>query len=409
MLTDTACKNAHRSEKTKLGKAFKLADEKGLFLLVTPGIKGWAKWWRFKYRFGGYEKGLSFGTYPEVSLDQARQRRDDARKLIADGVDPGENKKAVKASKAELANSFEVIANEWLEKKCQDKSPRPVRQFGFVMPWIGKTHINDIQPKDLLACLRRVQEKGTVYSAVKALQMYGQVFRYGVATGRCDRDITQDLKGALQSAKKQHFAAITEPKDVSGLLRAIDGYTGTYPVLCALKLAPLLFQRPGELRSMKWADVDLKTKEWRYFVTKTEIQHIVPLSRQAIKIIKELQPLTGDGVWLFPSERNPNNTLGGRCMSENTLSASLKRLGYSSDTMTAHGFRAMARTILDEVLGFRPDYIEQQLAHSVRDPLGRAYNRTKHLPERHKMMQAWADYLDNLKNGGNVLPFRKQG
>ncbi|NOS75541.1 MAG: site-specific integrase, partial [Methyloglobulus sp.] len=255
----------------------------------------------------------------------------------------------------------------------------------------------------------RVQEKGTVYSAVKALQMYGQVFRYGVATGRCDRDITQDLKGALQTAKKQHFAAITEPKDVAGLLRAIDGYTGTFPVLCALKLAPLLFQRPGELRSMKWADVDLETKEWRYFVTKTEIQHIVPLSRQAIEIIKGLQPMTGDGVWLFPSERNPNNTLGGRCMSENTLSASLKRLGYGSDTMTAHGFRAMARTILDEVLSFSPDYIEHQLAHSVRDPLGRAYNRTKHLPERHKMMQAWADYLDGLKAGGNVLPFRKQG
>ncbi|NOS74750.1 MAG: DUF4102 domain-containing protein, partial [Methyloglobulus sp.] len=177
MLTDTACKNAHRSEKTKLGKAFKLADDKGLFLLVKPGVKGWTKWWRFKYRFGGNEKGLSFGTYPEVSLDQARQRRDDARKLLADGVDPGENRKAVKASKAELANSFEVIANEWLEKKCQDKSPRPARQLGFVMPWIGKTPINDIQPKEILACLRRVQEKGTVYSAVKALQMYGQVFR----------------------------------------------------------------------------------------------------------------------------------------------------------------------------------------------------------------------------------------
>jgi integrase len=235
--------------------------------------------------------------------------------------------------------------------------------------------------------------------------MYGQVFRYAVATGRTDRDITQDLKGALAPNKVKHFASITEPKEVSGLLRAIDGYQGSFVVKCSLQFAPLVFVRPGELRVAEWNHFDLDAKEWRYFVTKTEVQHIVPLSRQVIEILKELQPLTGHGRYVFPSERTPR---GDRCMSENTLNGALKRLGYGKDEMTAHGFRAMARTILDEVLGFRPDFIEHQLAHAVRDPNGRAYNRTAHLAERKKMMQAWADYLDSLKNGAEVIPFRRQ-
>nr|WP_256361247.1 site-specific integrase [Methylomonas koyamae] len=231
------------------------------------------------------------------------------------------------------------------------------------------------------------------------------MFRYAVATGRVDRDITQDLKGALPPAKGEHFAAITEPKEAAELLRAIDSYQGSLPALCALKLAPLVFVRPGELRAMQWQDVNLQTAEWRYLVTKTNVQHIVPLSRQALAILEELQPLTGHGRYVFPSERTPS---GIRCMSENTLNAALKRLGYGKDKMTVHGFRAMARTILDEVLGVRPDFIEHQLAHAVRDPNGRAYNRTAHLPERHKMMQQWADYLDAIRNGATVLQFPRQ-
>jgi integrase len=404
MLTDTAIKNAHRGDKAKLGKAFKLADEKGLFLLVKPGVKGWAKWWRFKFRYGGNEKGLSFGTYPDVTLEQARQRRDDARKLLADDIDPGENRKAVKQAKSEsAANSLEVITREWIAKKSQDKSDRPLRLLNHLLPYIGTQPIDTVRPKDILACLRRVEDRGTIETAHRTLQVTSQVFRYAVATGRVERDITADLRGALQIPKSSHFAAITDPSQVVGLLRAIDGYSGTFPVLCALRLAPLVFVRPGELRAAEWQHFDIGAKEWRYLVGKTQTQHIVPLSSQAIEILKELQPLTGDGVWLFPSERNPRNIREGRSMSENTVNAALKRLGYGKDVMTGHGFRAMARTILDEVLQFRPDFIEHQLAHSVRDPNGRAYNRTAHLPERHKMMQCWADYLDSLKAGGNVI------
>jgi integrase len=398
MISDTICKNAKPKK-----KPYKLSDEKGLFLLVNPNG---SKYFRLKYRFGGQEKTLALGVYPETSLKSARIKREEARELIAKDIDPAENKKAVKQAKAEsAANSFEVIALEWLVKKCNDKSSRPKRLLGYVIPWIGSKPITDIIPKDILLCLRRVEEGGAGYSAKKALQMYGQVFRYAVATGRTDRDITQDLKGALAPNKVKHFASITEPKEVSGLLRAIDGYQGSFVVKCSLQFAPLVFVRPGELRVAEWNHFDLDAKEWRYFVTKTEVQHIVPLSRQVIEILKELQPLTGHGRYVFPSERTPR---GDRCMSENTLNGALKRLGYGKDEMTAHGFRAMARTILDEVLGFRPDFIEHQLAHAVRDPNGRAYNRTAHLAERKKMMQAWADYLDSLKNGAEVIPFRRQ-
>jgi len=398
-LSDTACKNAHKHAKASDGKPFKLSDEKGLFLLVKPQADGWGKWWRFKYRFEGKEKLLSLGTYPETSLAQAREKRDEARKQLAAGIDPGENRKAVKAAKAEsAANSFEVIAREWGLKKVEnweEKNHRSKRMLERnVFPWLGGKPIAEILPKDILACLRRVEDNGTIETAHRTLQICGQVFRYAVATGRVDRDITQDLKGALPPAKGEHFAAITEPKEVAELLRAIDGYQGSLPAVCALKLAPLVFVRPGELRAMQWQDVNLDTAEWRFFVSKTKVQHIVPLSRQAIAILQELYPLTGRGRYAFPSERTPN---GDRCMSENTINAALKRLGYGKDKMTGHGFRAMARTILDEVLGVRPDFIEHQLAHAVRDPNGRAYNRTAHLLERHKMMQQWADYLNELK------------
>ncbi|MBL1263875.1 tyrosine-type recombinase/integrase [Candidatus Methylomicrobium oryzae] len=400
-LSDTACKNAHKNDKAGSGKPFKLSDEKGLFLLLQPQEDGWGKWWRFKYRFEGKEKLLSLGTYPETSLAQAREKRDEARKQIAAGIDPGENRKAVKAAKAEsAANSFEVIAREWGLKKVdnwEEKNHRSKRMLERnVFPWLGGKPIAEILPKDILACLRRVEDNGTIETAHRTLQICGQVFRYAVATGRADRDITHDLKGALPPAKGEHFAAITEPKEAAELLRAIDGYQGSLPAVCALKLAPLVFVRPGELRAMQWQDVNLDTAEWRFFITKTKVQHIVPLSRQAVAILQDLFPLTGRGRYAFPSERTPN---GDRCMSENTINAALKRLGYGKDKMTGHGFRAMARTILDEVLGVRPDFIEHQLAHAVRDPNGRAYNRTAHLSERHKMMQQWADYLDALKAG----------
>lgn len=400
-LSDLTCKNAHKSEKAAAGKPFKLSDEKGLYLLIQPQADGWGKWWRFKYRFGGKEKSLSLGTYPETSLAQAREKRDDARKLISAGIDPSENRKAIKASKAEShSNSFEVIAREWGAKKVEgwaEKNNRSKRMLERnIFPWLGTKPIADILPREILSCLRRIEDRGTIETAHRTIQICSQVYRYAVATSRVDRDITQDLRGALQPVNGGHFAAITEPKEAAELLRAIDGYQGSFPVICALKLAPLIFVRPGELRSMQWQDVELENSEWRYFVTKTKVKHIVPLSRQAKAILQELHPLTGRGRYAFPSERTP---LGNRCMSENALNAALRRLGYSKDKMTCHGFRAMARTILDEVLNVRPDFIEHQLAHAVRDPNGRAYNRTAHLPERHKMMQQWADYLDELKRG----------
>ncbi|MDO9269399.1 MAG: integrase arm-type DNA-binding domain-containing protein [Methylobacter sp.] len=403
-LSDTTIKNA----KPNPDKAYKLPDEKGMYLLVSPNG---SKYFRLKYRFSGKEKVLALGVYPDTSLKQAREKRDEARKQLADGIDPSENRKAVKSSKAEsAANSFEIIAREWGARKVDtwaDKNNRSKRMLERnIFPWLGSKPITDILPKDILECLRRVEDRGTIETAHRTLQICGQVYRYAVATGRAERDITPDLRGSLPPAKGEHFAAITEPKQVAELLRAIDSYQGSLPAVCALKLAPLVFVRPGELRAAEWQHIDLDAKEWRYYVSKTSVQHIVPLSSQAVAILEELQPFSGLGRFVFPSERTPR---GDRCMSDNTLNAALKRLGYGKDVMTAHGFRAMARTILDEVLGVRPDFIEHQLAHAVKDPNGRAYNRTAHLPERHKMMQQWSDYLDGLKNGAQVIAFKRIG
>ncbi len=275
-----------------------------------------------------------------------------------------------------------------------------------IFPWLGSQPINDILPMDVLTCLRRVEGRGTIESAHRTLQLCGQVFRYAVVTGRADRDITPDLRGALAPAKGDNFASITDPKEAAPLLRAIDSYTGSFIVKSALQLAPLVFVRPGELRQAEWEHIDLDAKEWRYLVTKTQTPHIVPLSKQAIKILEELHPLTGNGRFVFPSARTPN---GSRAMSDVALLAALRRMGFDKTEMTVHGFRAMARTILDEVLGVRVDFIEHQLAHAVKDPNGRAYNRTAHLPERHKMMQQWSDYLDGLKSGAQVIAFKKIG
>lgn len=403
-LSDTTCKNAKPKD-----KLYKLADEKGMFLLIkTNG----SKYFRLKYRFAGKEKVLALGVYPETTLKEAREERDRARKQIGDGIDPSENRKAVKLSKAEsAANSFEVIAREWYENKMIGKSEhhrkRALSLFNRDMfPYIGSKPISDIKAVELLTVLRRIEARNAIETAHRALQICGQVFRYAIATGRTERDITPDLRGSLRQAKEGHFSAVTEPKQAAELLRIIDSYTGTFIVKSALQLAPLVFVRPGELRQAEWEHIDLESKEWRYFVTKTEVQHIVPLSTQAVNILQELKPLTGHGRFVFPSARTPN---GSRAMSDVALLAALRRMGVGKDEMTVHGFRALARTILDEVLGFRPDFIEHQLAHAVRDPNGRAYNRTSHLPERHKMMQAWADYLDGLKNGAQVIAFKKIG
>jgi integrase len=399
-LTDTAIRNVKPSD-----KPVKVFDERGLFLLVTPAG---GKWWRLRYKYDGKEKLLSLGTYPDTSLKDARTRRDDARKLLADGVDPGENRKAVKAAKQErAANSFEVVAREWYAKQApnwaEHHGDRIIRRFERdIFPWIGGRPIADVTAPELLAAVQRIENRGALETAHRALGNCGQVFRYAVATGRATRDPSGDLRGALPPAKGEHFAAMTEPKQVAELLRALDGYQGTLTVACALRLAPLVFVRPGELRAAEWADIDLDTAEWRFHVTKTDSDHIVPLATQAVGILRELHALTGSGRFVFPGARS-----NGRPMSDNAILAAMRRLGIGKDEMSGHGFRATARTILDEVLGFRPDFIEHQLAHAVKDPNGRAYNRTAHLPERKKMMQAWADYLDKLKAGAEVLPFQR--
>jgi integrase len=396
-LTDTAIRNTKPSE-----KSLKLTDERGLYLLLKPNG---SRWWRFDYRYSGKRKTLSMGVYPDVGLKEARNRRDEARKLLASDADPGENRKAVKAARMEqVANSFEVITREWYAKYSgtwnASHGERIIRRFERdIFPWIGGKPIAEIAAPEVLAAVRRIENRGALETAHRALGNCGQVFRYAIATGRATRDVSSDLRGALPPVKGEHFAAITEPKQVGALLRAMDGYTGSYIVRCALRLAPLVFVRPGELRKAEWKDIDLDGEEWRYTVTKTNTQHIVPLSRQSLELLRDLQALTGRGRFVFPGART-----NGRPMSDNAILAALRRMGIDKEEMSGHGFRAMARTILDEVLGVRPDFIEHQLAHSVRDPNGRAYNRTADLAERRKMMQQWADYLDKLKAGAEIIP-----
>jgi integrase len=399
-LTDTAVKNAKSD-----GKTVKMFDERGLYLELSPSG---GKWWRLKYRFDNKEKRLSLGVYPDVRLKNARDRRDKARKLLANGIDPSENRKTQKAVHADrAANSFEVVAREWFAKYAKtwaaSHSERVVRLFERdIFPWIGGRPVADVTAPEILTVMRRIEARGALETAHRALGNCGQVFRYAVATGRAMRNPSGDLRGALSPVKKSHFAAATEPKQVADILRAMDGYEGTLTVRCALRLAPLVFVRPGELRKAEWEDIDLDAAEWRYTVTKTNTPHIVPLSRQAVEILREIHPLTGHGRFVFTGARS--NT---RSMSDNAILAAMRRMGIDKDEMSGHGFRAVARTILDEVLGVRPDFIEHQLAHAVRDPNGRAYNRTAHLPERRMMMQQWANYLDKLKSKAEVIPIRQ--
>lgn len=387
MLTDKAIQSLKPA-----AKPYKKFDANGLFLLVYPnGRKGW----RFKYQFGGREKGISFGSYPDTSLKLARAKRDAARQDLAANIDPSAKRQEEKEA---LANSFEIVASEWL-KRQKSLSASTVRQLrqrldSYLIPSLGRHPIQKITAPDLLRVLRRIESRGTHETALRVLSLSSRIFRFAIATGKADRNPAADLRGALAPTKTTNFAAITKPTRIGELLRAIEGYQGQPAVIAALKLAPLVFVRPGELRAATWAEIDLNDAEWRIPASrmKMDAEHLVPLSTQAIAIIEALQPVTGSGTYLFPSLRS-----GDRPISDNTLNAALRRLGFGKDEMTAHGFRTMASTRLNE-MGFHPDIIELQLAHAERNKVRAAYNKAQRLAERKKMMQTWADYLDGLKS-----------
>lgn len=401
-LTDTFIKNA-KSNGT--GAGVKHTDGGGMYLLV----KSAGKYWRMSYRFAGKQKTLALGVYPAVSLAKARQRRESARELLADGIDPSAAKSQEKQARASAAvNTFEAVAREWLMKTATQRMTTTQSKITTwlekdVIPYIGKMPIADVGPRDVLAALRKMEARGALDSVQRVKQICGQVFRYAVATGSAERDVTQDLKGALAKATPGNFAAITEPIKAGELMRSIFDYSGHHCTVAALKLSPLVFVRPGELRTAEWAEIDLGVAEWRIpgIKMKMKADHIVPLCSQAVAILLDLQAITGHGKFVFPSIRT-----GERPMSENTINAALRGMGYAADVHSAHGFRAMARTIMDEVLGERVDLIEHQLAHAVKDPNGRAYNRTAHLPARRLMMQRWGDHLDKLRMGATVIPLR---
>lgn len=387
------------------GKHF---DGGGMFLDVRANG---SRYWRMKYRYAGRERLLSFGVYPEVSLAEARRRRDAARTAIRDGSDPAKVKQARKvADKISAANSFEVVAREWLETQRKTLSASTFKKAEWtlieqVCPWLGSQPITEIDPPALLSVLRRIEARGARETAHRTKERCGQVFRYAIATGRAERDPSADLRGALAPPVRKSRAALTDPAKVGNLLRDIDGYKGQFSTRCALQLAPLVFVRPGELRHAEWVEIDLDAAVWRVPAHKMKMreEHVVPLAPQAVAILRELEPLTGRGRYLFPSLRSPLEP-----MSENTVNAALRRLGYDRDTMTGHGFRAMASTRLNE-MGWAPDVIERQLAHAERNKVRAAYNRAQYLAERKKMMTAWADYLDALRLGkGKVVAFKRK-
>ena len=399
-LTNTSIRNAKPTTRTQ-----RMFDGGGLYLELSPAG---GKWWRLKYRHSGKEKRLSLGTYPDTGLAEARAKRDVARKALAAGIDPSAQRKAEMAANAErAANSFEAIAREWLQKQSGRLAPvthtKATSLFEtWAFPWIGARPIAEITPRILLeSVLRRVESAGKLETVHRLKQRCGQVFRYAIATGRAERDPTPDLRGALETHKPRSHSALTDPAKVGDLLRAMDSYQGTFTTLCALRLTPLVFVRPGELRRAEWTEFDLDTGQPQWSIPTEKMKmgqpHLVPLSEQAVAILRELRPLTGNGQYLFPGVHSRT-----RPMSENTVNVALRRLGYSGSEIVAHGFRSMASTLLNEQ-GWPPDVIERQLAHAERNEVRRAYNRAKHLPERRKMMQAWADYLDGLKAGGNVV------
>jgi integrase len=401
-LTDAAIRKAKSTEKTQ-----RLFDGGGLYLEVSPAG---GKWWRLKYRYGGKEKRLSLGTYPDTGLADAREKRAAARRLLAAGVDPGEQRKAMKtAGEERAANSFAVVAAEWLalQKSRMAIATLEKAQWTFdelLNPWIGNRPIAEIEAPELLKLLRRIEDRGAHETAHRTKQRAGQVFRYAIATSRAKHDPTADLRGALAPVVSTSRAAITDPVKVGDLLRAIDTYQGSLVTKCALRLAPLVFVRPGELRKAEWAEIDLDGAQWRIPAARMKMreEHVVPLAPQAVAILRELHPLTGRGQYVFPSYRGK-----ARMMSENTVNAALRYMGFDKDTMTGHGFRAMASTRLNE-MGWPPDVIERQLAHAERNKVRAAYNRAQYLDERTRMMHAWAEYLDGLRAGADVVPIKRK-
>lgn len=392
-LTEVAIKKAKPTE-----RSYRLADGSGMYLEIMPNG---SKYWRMKYRYGGKEKRLAFGVYPLISLASAREKTRLAKLQLIEGNDPGEIKKQEKFKKqVASANTFAVIANEFIKKREIEGAARvTLDKLKWIVeqklsPHIGGIPVSEITSAKLLVPLRQIEIDGLHETANRAKRVAGQVMRYAVGLGLADRDPSQDLKDALVTAKATHRAAITDPKELRKILISIDSFSGTPEVRAALRLTPILFQRPGEIRHMEWAEINWEEAYWEIPADKMKMRfaHIVPLPKQALDILKELEPVTGRYRYVMPSAKKD-----GRPMSENGVRTALRSLGYSNDQVTPHGFRATARTILDEILHFRVDYIEQQLAHAVKDTNGRAYNRTKHLPERKKMMQAWADYLDVLR------------
>ena len=397
-LSDLAIRRAKPTGKTQ-----KLFDGGGLYLEISPAG---SRWWRMKYRFDGKEKRLALGVYPEVPLQLARNRREDARRLLAQGVDPNQQKKEAAAAKAGMeAQTFGAIAREFMDGRIWSDDYRVKVEAWMkndILPWIGSRQAAELEAPDFLALARRMEKRGAIESAHRVIQKCGEVMRYAIACGMAKRNPVADLRGALQPTPRNHYAAITEARELVPLLRAIPQYRGRQVTRWALALAPLVFVRPGELRKAEWSEFDLDAGQWLIPAgrMKRRREHLIPLSKQALAILNEIQPLTGKGQYVFQGRNSAK-----RPLSENTINAALRKMGFEDDVMTGHGFRATARTILDEVLGFRPDIIEHQLSHMVKDPDGRAYNRTKHLEERARMMQEWADYLDRLREG-NVVQLR---
>ena len=393
-LTHTAIQGAIRTPSQKTRRLF---DGGRLYLKISPTG---SQYWRIKFRVAGKETRLSLGVYPGVSLKEARRRRDDTRVLLANGQDPSAIRKAKKTARAgSAANSLEAVAREWHTKQSTlwtlGHGRTVLRRLEkYVFPVLGSRPIAEVHSIDLLEVLEPLEARDVQETAHRVLSLCGQVCRYAIATSRLTHDPTPALRNALTPMTKQHFSAVTKPRDVAALLRMLEGYQGSPIVESALRLAPMLFVRPGELRKMQWADIDFDAAEWRFLVTKTQTPHIVPLATQALEVLRTLQTLTGAGTFVFPGARG-----NGRPMSENAVLAAMRRMGIEKETMSGHGFRAMARTILDEELGFPPHLIEHQLSHVVKGPLGRTYNRTTHLPDRRRMMQSWADYLVKIKNG----------
>lgn len=390
-------------------KDYKLTDGGGLFLLITPSG---GKLWRLKYRFDGKEKLLSLGQYPAVSLAEARKRREDDRKLLANGQDPVAVKKTVQqAAAVSAASTFAVVAGEWFQKRKPEWVESHAvsvkgRLDNYILPAFGSKPIAEVTAADVRTMLLKIEARGTVEAAKRVKVICGQVFRHAVAHDLITHDPSAALKPSelFRKVEKRHFAAITDPKELAPLLRSIEGYSGSIETRCALRLLPMLLMRPGELRHLEWSEIDVDAAQINIPAEKMKMRsaHLVPLSKQALATLAEIRPLTGSGKYVFPSTRSAE-----RPISDNTLNACFRRMGYDKDTVTAHGFRATARTMLDEVLGFRPDMIEHQLAHAVKDPNGRAYNRTAFVEDRRRMMQHWSDYLDSLKAVAKVIPLHR--